>query len=291
MDYISLKNFVNNLNSKYVSTRVIGKSALGKNLYGVFFMFNDSNNWAVVTAGIHAREHLSTELVVKQITDLVDYVNSVKTLPDFNICFVPTVNPDGADIVIKGIKYLSADLQQKLININKSTNFTLYKANANGVDLNNNFNANWNNKFTKTHEPSSQGFYGYVPESESEVQALKNLTLNLNPFITISYHLKGEEIYFDFFQNAKEYLRDKQMAEVFASSTGYTIKPTQHISSGGYKDWCVTLGIPALTIELGEDKFSHPYPASQIKNIYNKNKDLLNCLIKCYNIYNSYKDR
>lgn len=285
MKYIKLKSFVTNVKSTYASVKVIGRSVLGKNIYGVFFNYNPSNRWVIVTAGIHAREHLSTDLVVKQIADLL---KSNKVLK-YNIAFVPQVNPDGADIVINGIGGLSVDVQKRLLAINKSTNFTLYKANANGVDLNNNFNANWWSKFTKNYSPSSQGFYGSYPHSEPEVKALVSLTTYLNPFMTISYHLKGEEIYFDFFQSVNKYVLDAKVAKVFADSTGYTVKCTQHVSSGGYKDWCVKLGISSLTIELGDDKFNHPYPKSELKNIYNKNKNLVDCLDKCYNLHFGYK--
>lgn len=286
MEYIKLKNFVTNIKSKNTSVKVIGKSVLGKNIYGVFFKFGENYPWVVITAGIHAREHLSTDLVCLQINDLLKSRDHLK----YNIAFVPQVNPDGADIVINGISRLDNDVQERLLKVNKSTNFKLYKANANGVDLNNNFNANWKVKFTNNYSPSSQGFYGFFPHSEPEVQALASLTTLLNPFITISYHLKGEEIYFDFFQNANKYMLDLMQAKVFEESTGYTIKCTQHVSSGGYKDWCVKLGISALTIELGDDKFTHPYPKSELANIYNKNKNLVKCLNKCYNLYVSYKN-
>lgn len=288
MDYISLKKFINSVRGTSAKVQIIGKSTLGKPIYGVFFEFNSRGRWAIVTAGIHAREHLSCDLVCMQIEDILKAEKLNFNPPKYNICFVPLVNPDGADFVINGIGKLPLALQQKLLQINKSADFTLYKANANGVDLNNNFNANWNTQFTKAHEPASQGFYGFSHTSESETKALVNLTTKLNPFLSISYHLKGEEIYFDFFQNAKNYTRDLKMAQVFSSSNGYSIKPTQQSSSGGYKDWCVGLNISALTIELGDDKFLHPYPKSELKNIYNKNKDLLNCIDKCYNIYKQY---
>ena len=43
-------------------------------------------------------------------------------------------------------------------------------------------------------------------------------------------------------------------------------------SAGGYKDWCVQkLGIPAITVEVGNDKYSHPYPYHQIDDIVAKN--------------------
>ncbi len=58
-----------------------------------------------------------------------------------------------------------------------------------------------------------------------------------------------------------------------------------HGSVGGYKDWCVEkLHIPAFTIEVGADKYSHPFPYSQLGEIVRQNEDLprrlLNTVVK-----------
>lgn len=285
MNYCELKNIVKNNQFINCKTKIIGKSVLGKHLYAFMFCNNPQYRWAIVTAGIHAREHLSCDLVVKLMQDF----SSNGAEYGYNIAFVPLVNPDGANLCITGTKNLKTKFVNNLLKINGSNNFSLYKANANGVDLNNNFGANWNIKFTIKKSASSQGFYGKKPFSEPESLALAKFTQKLKPFITISYHLKGEEIYFDFFQPAKRYFRDLHIAQVFAYSTGYKIVSTQAVSSGGYKDWCVQkLKIPSLTIELGNDEFNHPYPESEIDNIYDKNKGLFECLQKSLNIYNFY---
>ncbi len=287
MDYYNLqKQILSIKNTKNIKTVVIGKSVLGKNIYAVCCNTEPQNPWVIVTAGIHAREHLSCDLVVKLIHKYIKKNNNY----GYNIAFIPLVNPDGATLCINGVTGLCPQVKNKLLAINGSADFSLYKANANGVDLNNNFNALWHKKHTTKTKPSSQGFYGHKPNSEPETQALVKLTNKLKPFITISYHLKGEQIYFDFYQNKKHYLRDSKIAKIFAMSTGYAIKSTQYVSSGGYKDWCVyTLKIPSLTIELGTDKYNHPYPQHQLNSIYQKNEDLFNCLQKSLKIYNLEK--
>ena len=284
MDYNKLQQCLNALKSKHnITVQSIGTSVLGKNIYAILVENNINYKWAIITAGIHAREHLSCDLVIMIINKYIKQTANYK----YNIAFVPLVNPDGATLCTSGVENLSVKQAQKLIDINGGGDFSLFKANANGVDLNNNFDANWNKQFTNKKQPSSQGYYGETPNSEPETQALVSFTEKIQPFITISYHLKGEEIYFDFYQDEKNYKRDKKIAQIFAQSTGYKIKSTQHVSSGGYKDWCVQhLKIPALTIELGNDKFAHPYPQNQINNIFNKNKNIFKCLNKALKIYN-----
>ncbi len=275
-------NFLQQAQKQQCKVFSIGKSVLGKQLWAVSISKSKSSPWALVVAGMHAREHLSTDLVCLQISDIL----SKKYKSNVNICFVPLINPDGADLCLHGADGLPPKEAQKLININGGKNFSLYKANARGVDLNNNFAANWKQHYGDKRNPCSCGFYGYKPLSEPESLALANFTKSINPFITISYHLKGEEIYFDFFQPASTYCRDKRIAQIFAKSTKYKIVSTQGVSSGGYKDWCVQkLGISALTIELGADRFTHPVPHFCIDQIYQKNKYLVDCLNRAYKIY------
>lgn len=284
MDYIGLTKFLNKLSSKYV-IKSIGKTYLNNNIYAVYYAPNKNKPWAIITAGIHAREHLSTDIVCKQIKCYHKFAEKV----GYNVVFLPLINPDGANLCKNGLKNVPKILKTGLVKINKSKNFSLYKANIRGVDLNNNFDANWNQKYTNITTPASQGYYGPMPLSEKESRMLSSFTKKIKPFITISYHMKGEEIYYDFFQVGQRKLRDKKIAEIFAKSTGYKIKSTEKCSSGGYKDWCVQkLKIPSLTIELGEDKFSHPYPKSQVKNIWKKNKDVFLCLEQALKIYNCY---
>lgn len=266
--------------------KIIGKSFFGKNIYSVNRQFDKKIKWVLITGGIHAREHLSCDLLCLFISKLKE----IEKL-NFNLSFVPLINPDGADLCISGPDFLSDKERQKLIKINNSSeDFSLFKANGRGVDLNNNFDANFNKKFSNKTRPAPQGYYGKYPFSESETRAIRDWTKNINPFLTLSYHLKGGEIYFDFFQDKNRYERDFLIAQIFAKSTGYKIKSTQKFSSGGYKDWCVNkLKIPALTIEVGEDEFSHPYPASELNNIYVKNKNIFNDIDDALKIFESFK--
>ncbi len=282
------KNFNKFISEKCQDLKVetIGKSVLEQDLFAVSKVFNENFKWVLITAGIHAREHLSCDFACF-VTEKLKQQDNL----NFNVAIIPLINPDGADIAIHGVSSYKKSLREKLLKINNDNfDFSLYKANANGVDLNNNFDANWDKKFTEKFAPASQGFYGFLPMSETETQALANFAKSKNLFLTLNFHLKGEEIYFDFFQNDKHFQRDKKIAKIFAESTGYAIKPTQNTSSGGFKDWCVSkLGIPSLTIELGNDRFSHPFPKSELKNITAKHENIFDDITKSLAVYEAYK--
>ncbi len=278
-----LESFLHEVKEFY-DINVIGKSVLGKNIYAVNKQFDKNFKWALLTGGIHAREHLSTDLICL-------FIELCKTkVLNYNISFVPLINPDGVMLCCQGCDGIDKEDRKRLEIINKGKDFSLYKANFRGVDLNNNWDANWNNKFSKVDVPSSQGYYGERAMSEPEVCAVADWAKSLDLFLTINYHLKGEEIYFDFFQDEKAFKRDFLIASIFADDNGYKIKSTQNISSGGFKDWCVkVLKIPSLTIELGDDKFSHPYPKEQLEDIYQKNQNVFENIEKALKIYESFK--
>ncbi len=203
----------------------------------------------LVQYSIHAREYVTTYLALKQVEQFSDK-GKVGT-----VFFVPMVNIDGVKIA----------LEKK----------PLYKANANGVDLNVNFDARWGAGKQNVRYICDQNFIGEYPFSEPESKALKDFTLLVKPDMTISYHSKGEEIYYEFFQDEKRLKHDYDLAKIVASTTGYTIKSTPD-SCGGYKDWCIdTLKIPSLTIEVGDDGWQHPIKKDKIKEIYQKNECVL----------------
>ncbi|MBE5754524.1 MAG: hypothetical protein E7340_04250 [Clostridiales bacterium] len=207
----------------------------------------------IVQCGMHAREHITSHLCLK----LIDYFSKFSKVG--TVYFIPAVNPDGIKIAINTLP--------------------LYKANANGVDLNVNFDAKWGNGAKNTTKKGAENYIGRVPFSESETIALAAFTLLIYPHLTVSFHSKGEEIYYEFNQNLADKERDYSIAKTVQNQNGYAIKATP-LSSGGYKDWCIqNLKIPALTIEVGADNLSHPIGVKHLGAIFNKNKNLLSAVI------------
>ena len=208
----------------------------------------------IVQYSIHAREYITTYLAMQQILHYQKYGKSG------SVYFIPAVNLDGIEKVLNGNP--------------------LYKANINGVDLNVNFDANWGTGKTNIRYKNFENYIGEKPFSESETIALKNFTLSVMPHATISYHSKGEEVYWEFFQQPNDRKRDEYLAQKLARATGYSLKSTPD-SAGGYKDWCIQkLKIPAFTIEVGDDNLTHPIQKKHLPEIFDKNKEVINTLIE-----------
>lgn len=268
-----------------VETGIVGDSETGQQIPYVFVGKKNGNNMIVLGA-IHAREHLTALVTLC----LAKYLVKHSDLPIYGgIYFVPMVNPDGVRLCQEGVGFVG-DKQRKanLIAVNGgSTDFSLWKANADGVDLNVNFDAKWGEGRQNVFFRAPSNYVGKAPFSAKETRAVKQFTEFIKPVVTLSYHLKGEEIYWDFGQVGERRNRDFALAASLAKYTGYVLVDDRG-STGGYKDWCVSqFGIPSFTVEVGNDKFSHPFPYSELRTILAQNEDLPRRLLNSVVAYNA----
>lgn len=238
----------------------IGKSVLGRSIYAL--KVGEGNPVGLVQYAMHGREFITARLAIAQY-----HMGVAKG----SCWFIPLVNPDGALLSQIGIS--SVQDKEKMLALNGgSEDFRLWKANANGVDLNVNFPARWGKGVRNTRNAGAENYIGGKPFSEPETLALKRFTLRIRPDYTVSYHTKGEEIYWYFYQSSRTCPRDRRLAEVLSRSTGYPLAEAKG-SAGGYKDWCIQrLKIPSFTIEAGADCFAHPLSESALQDIIEKNR-------------------
>ncbi len=284
MDYNRLLEKIEIYKQNY-NVKILGYSHFNRPIYAVERVLNQHFSTALLVASTHAREHITTDIVCEMIdSGLFDNIT------DFNISFILMANPDGVELCINGIESAPEDERQNLIKINGGNlNFSMWKANGKGVDINNNFDANFGQN-VHSEVLSSQGFIGEFPESEPETKILADYAKNNDVFLALTYHSKGEEIYYNFFQSGKQLERDSVIAKRFAESTGYLIKNVESSSSGGFKDYVVQkLRLPAITIEVGNDNLSHPISREFLPEIFERHKNVANDLIFAYNIFISYK--
>ena len=249
----------------------IGQSTLGKNILATHLGSFDGTQ-IIIQGGIHAREYISTLLMIEQAR----YLHANNLVTEGGIYFVFLTNPDGAEIVLDGIDNLPCEITKQYLTLaNSSEDFSRYKANINLVDLNTNFNVDWGTGGQNTFCPNTENFVGFYPNSEREVQNLINFTTKIKPSLTISYHSKGEVIYYGFAgQSEEDIIRDRNIGEQLSESTSYPLIYTE-ASAGGYKDWCIRyLQIPAYTIEVGSENLPHPIGEENLPVIFEQNKDV-----------------
>ncbi len=251
---------------------VIGKSVLGRNIYAV--KVGEGEPIGLSQYAMHGREFITAELA---------FLHAKVGVKRGSVWIIPLVNPDGALLSEVGLVSVKTQKERdRLLALNGGEDFSLWKANANGVDLNVNFPARWGKGVKNTRVAGGENYIGAKPFSEPESLALKKFTEKVAPKFTLSYHTKGEEIYWYFSQSIRDCYRDKTLALILSKSTGYPLAMAKG-SAGGYKDWCILKWkIPSFTIEVGADCLVHPIREEGLENILRKNKRALFDLSKAF---------
>lgn len=245
--------------------RIVGKSAEGRDLFALL-VGTHTRPVGIATYAMHAREWVTAYLAMQHVR---------RGLVTGAVWIVPLVNPDGALLVQEGAEAVRGEERERLCVMNGGTDFSLWKANARGVDLNVNWDAKWGTGAQNVRFPAPANYIGPAPCSEPETRALRDFTLQVRPDFTLSYHTKGEVVYWHFHQPPLRARRDRRLAEVLSRVTGYPLAEARG-SAGGYKDWCVEkLKIPAFTVEAGRDELSHPLGLRALPDILEKNLDVL----------------
>lgn len=233
MIYDKVKKFYQSYRGKKC---IIGYSCRGREIFA-FHVGKETGRQFIAVYAVHAREWVTSLLALKHIKIGIKHGGG---------WIIPLLNPDGVLI--------------------SETVFPLWKANGRGVDLNCNFDADWGSGRLNTRTRGGENCIGDYPFSEPETAALRDFTVKIQPFTTLSFHTKGGEIYWEYGGKG-----DIEGANVISAATGYEVKRI-YGSAGGYKDWCIEkLKIPAYTIECGSDELSHP-----IKSVWK--------LKKCYKL-------
>lgn len=253
-----------------VDSFVFGHSTLGQEILG-FHVGNYDGNQLLIEGGIHAREYPASLVVV----GITEYLASQEL--NGGVYIIPLMNPDGARIVLDGVDWLPCEkLREYILNVNSGdTDFSQWKADGLAVDLNVNFDALWGGGSQNVFCPSPANFVGYYPNSEREVRELIDFSYRVYPSLTLSFHTKGEVIYYGFeILSPEDIARDREIAEVISSINGYTPIKTEN-STGGYSDWVSEyLGVPAFTIEIGSASLPTPIPLDAVPDAIERNRDV-----------------
>ncbi len=254
--------------TRQFSSHVIGKSLFGREIYA-FFVGNPTACPVIIQAAIHAREWVTAEVCMEMLS------LAAQTPLIGGYWFLPITNPDGVLLATRGINTAPKAFRSSLIKINGGKDFSLWKANGRGVDLNVNFAARFGEGRENVFAPAPQNYVGDAPESEPCTKALVNFTRAVNPCLTVSLHTKGQEIYYDFPSGKDVFSGDKSLGEQIFAPLNYPFK-TAPFSVGGYKDWCIqTLQIPAYTVELFSDTLPHPIQKTALTGFTPKLQQIL----------------
>lgn len=178
---------------------------------------------------------------------------------------VPMVNPDGVEISQNGVERSNPYYNLIMQANGGSTDFRNWVANARGVDLNNQFPANWEREAARgPKQPAPRNYSGTAPLTEPEAIAMADFTRAHDFRLVIAWHTQGEEIYWGY--EGLEPPESEQITNLFVDISGY--RPVRYLQSwAGYKDWFIQdWRRPGFTIEVGRGV--NPLPIEQFWPIW-----------------------
>lgn len=273
-DYGMMMNDIKNLQTAYpfLQSASIGNSVLARPIPEI--LIGNGSKRIHYNGSFHANEWITTPIIMTFLNDYLLALTNQTTIRGLSmgplydqttLSLVPMVNPDGVNLVINGPPDNEA-LKNKLIAWNNnSTNFSGWKANINGVDLNDQFPAKWELESARNPQtPGPRDYGGQAPLTQPEAIAMADLTRSSNFSWVLAFHTQGRVIYWGF-ENL-EPPESQAMVEEFSRVSGY--EPVKSANSyAGYKDWFIQdWRRPGFTVELGSG--TNPLPISHFDNIY-----------------------
>ena len=289
MDYEALKKFLNEISFSHpeIELSYIGNSVLDRPIPLITLGDSHAEKSVLYVATHHACENLCTSLLLKFLeeyaslyeNDGTSYQINIKCLHKMRrIYIVPMLNPDGVEYRLNGIGK-SNPIRDRVVSYNEGEDFSLWQANARGVDLNHNYDAFFDEyKQLEKERNISAGrtkYSGEYPESEPETSALCNLIRYILPTLegVISLHTQGEEIYYS--SRGKLPKKSVYVSKILGKMTRYNLcEPSDTACYGGLTDYLInTYDIPSFTVECGKGK--NPLSAEQIGKIYTDIREML----------------
>jgi len=265
----------------FVRPFVFGHTVEGRELIGL--QLGNGPHAMLVSAGIHAREYVSSALCMRMAADYCRAVLYNETLNGISaralasqITFYlsPMSNPDGVNVVLNGT---AASANQSLLDgmLWYTNDHRSLKTNARGVDINRNFPPLRERTSGKAAVgPSSESYYGPYAASEPETQALMALIDARGYIGCLSLHAKGEVLYWIEELNLHFAEAYRPAVEAMTKLTGYTQINGTDSTPGTMTTYASTRQIPCICLELcPHDGKSLPYDDSLFEsNVWSKTR-------------------
>lgn len=218
------------------TSTIIGYSAGGRAITS--YQFGNGPDQIIFIGGIHGGYEWNTILLVYQA---IDYFleNPDEIPPHVTLTIIPAANPDGQFTVTgKEGRFTPADL---------AADTTPGRFNTHNVDLNRNWDCNWEPTGLWRNQEVSAGAY---PFSEPENVILRDFILRKAPIATVFYHSALNAI---FTAGCPDTLpASREIADVYAAAANYPVYEqfTSYPVTGDAGDWLAIQGIPSFTVEL-----------------------------------------
>jgi hypothetical protein len=218
---------------------VIGKSVQGRNIEA--YTYGTGKTHLLFVGGIHGGYEWNSVLLAYTFIDY--FTANPKLIPaTLSVTIVPSANPDGV------FKVIGKEGRFTLADVPKGTDQSVGRFNANGVDLNRNFDCKWQPQSMWRGTTVSAGT---APFSEPEAKAIRDFVLAKKPAAGIFWHSQSNAVYASFCKDGI-LPQTLDIMNAYAKAAGYPAVKTfdAYPVTGDAEGWLASIGIPALTVEL-----------------------------------------
>lgn len=229
------------------TVEVIGTSTEGRAITAYTYLPTQADSHGSTTpllfvGGMHGGYEWNAVLLAYQF---MDYLKANPDIVPKNIAVtvIPSLNPDGV-FKVTGTegRFTPADVSSDKV-VDAAGRF-----NAHGVDLNRNFDCNWQATSTWQGRPVSAGTSAF---SEPEAKALRTFVLEHHPAAAIFWHSQSNAVYASKCNNGiLSGTLDSMKA--YATASGYPAVKSfdAYPITGDSEGWLASIGVPAITVEL-----------------------------------------
>lgn len=219
---------------------VIGTSVQRRNISA--FQYGAGAKKIVFVGGIHGGYEWNTVLVAYQ---LMDYLKAnPSAIPNgVEVTVIPVLNPDGLNKVVgKAGRFEAVDVPPS-----QDTQVS-GRFNANGVDLNRNFDCDWqpSGMWQNTAVDGGNAVF-----SEPESQAFQTFVGTYKPTAVVGYYSAAGGVYSSSCDGAVSSMT-KTLTNTYATASGYPAHATfdSYAITGDMENWLAKSNIPAISVLL-----------------------------------------
>ncbi|MEX0672700.1 MAG: M14 family metallopeptidase [Candidatus Paceibacterota bacterium] len=218
---------------------VIGSSAGDRDIMA--YQYGDGSTELLFVGGVHGGYSANTALVAFEVMDWLE--ENPNVIPEnVKVTVIPVLNPDGLNEVVGTTgRFSVSDIP--------SGDRSAGRFNANNVDLNRNFDCNWQSTGTWQSQEVDAGDSVF---SEPESQALRDYIRSNEPDAAVVFFSAAGEVVASSCNN-DSLPETQQMVSTYANASGYTAQETfgYYDITGDAVDWMAKQGIPAISVVLG----------------------------------------
>lgn len=220
---------------------VLGTSVGGKDI--VAYHYGSGEKELLFVGGIHGGYEWNTSLVAY---DLMDYLqeNPEKIPTSVRVTVIPVLNPDGLNAVVGTTagRFTAADVSSsQAVQISG-------RVNGNDVDLNRNFDCDWQAEGTWQNTSVSGGSSAF---SEPESKAIQAYVTNHTPAAVVVWYSAAGGVYSSACHSGI-LAETSTLTKTFAKASGYVSHETfdSYEITGDLTNWLAKINIPAISVLL-----------------------------------------